>query len=232
MKKLLFTTAIAAMLLSFTACSEPGNPEMTSAETFLPENIEYRTVEPLSEPNYYEIEWKTPSAADIYVELNAIVRGTPVSTSEVEVSYMYGGEPFSDYYMVLEFKINDVYYDKSGLLERNGSIKVLYILSSYLTSHDALDFTPEGEYILILRPLVGWDKNIYGLENIAEYNILYPKLIVEKTNGFYNAKELAEVFINKQETETTSPEADEVDYSKLTLEQVEELMDVILSGRT
>ena len=69
----------------------------------------------------------------------------------IEVSYLYGDETRVDYYTVLEFEISDVYYDKSGSLKEGGE-RVLYILSSYFSSKNAVTFTSEGDYILILRP--------------------------------------------------------------------------------
>jgi hypothetical protein len=239
MKRFFYFAILAAIMLSFTACSKSGIPEITSAVTYMPEDIKYHTVEPLEKPEYYVIEWQTPTASDVYSEASAIVRGAPVSSSEFEVSYLYGDETRVDYYTVLEFEISDVYYDKSGSLKEGGRERVLYILSSYFSSKNAVTFTSEGDYILILRPLAGWDKNIYGLENIADYNIVYPKLIVDKTGEYYDAQELADVFLYGDETEsptatgeTTAPgTGEQADYSNATFEQVEGLIDIILSGK-
>ena len=144
MKRFFYFAILAAIMLSFTACSKSGIPEITSAVTYMPEDIKYHTVEPLEKPEYYVIEWQTPTASDVYSEASAIVRGAPVSSSEFEVSYLYGDETCR--------LLHSAEFEIARLLEkavplRKAAGKGFYTSYPSFFRQNAVTFTSEGDYI-------------------------------------------------------------------------------------
>lgn len=238
MKKFVCVALAAMLALSVAACSGEKN----KATTDVPKDIHYRTVEPSEVPDYYDISYSDPEAKDAYSETSAIVRGKPTNTSEVEISYSYGGEDRADYYTVLDFQIEEVYCDDGGTLKAGDTMKIMYVLSSYMTSTDAVTFKTDGDYVLFVRPVAGWKSNVFGFENIADYTIVYPmSLIVEKNGEGYNVKKLVSIFLGVENDNDTSasPEvgatdttsADDAAYTSFAPDQLENLMKIIVDGK-
>ncbi len=237
--KRLICAALAAMLtLSLAACSANKNK---AKSTDVPKNIRYRTVEPSDVPDYYEIKYSDPKAEEAYEETSAIIRGKPTAMSEVEISYIYGGEDRADYYTVLDFQIEEVYCDDSGTLKEGDTLKLMYVLSSYMTSKEAVTFKTDGDYVLFIRPVEGWDGNIFGFENIADYTIVYPmSLIVEKEGDGYDVKKLVQIFLDidvdedtdeSQDGETGTGSEEEEEYTSFAPDQLKNLMKIIAEGK-
>lgn len=168
---------LLSVCLSFVLVLMPG---CAKKELIIYEDsfIKISEVQPLNPVQYATFYWIDPHEAPVFELCDTVFKGKVTDIKEIELSYENGGSEVVDYSTLIVVTVTDVFYQEDEL-QPGSTIKIYSSLSSRDYPEDEVtELSVNREYIFFTSNLAKSEKNLLGLERIADYVLFYPKYLL------------------------------------------------------